>query len=213
MAVAPAPPTAPPAAPLAEGPSIGVIVAIIAAGLILLGTCIFLLVYFLVLARRDRECDYDDEDKRRECEEEDWRDRREAEPPQREARARSADGVREGGGVTLPTSSPSQRDMHVTSPRRRAPLDNRRRDRRQLWGRVDLAGAGAAAGGAHGRLGVQMIVAHAAPGAVARAPRRRRSSVDSDGERRSAARAVAGVDGGGAWPANGRARRAPVGGG
>ena len=78
VAVAPAP---------AEGLSIGVIVAIIVAGLLLLGTCIFLLVYFLVLARRDRECNYDDEDKRRECEEEDWRDRRERSRRERERAA------------------------------------------------------------------------------------------------------------------------------
>ena len=78
VAVAPAP---------AEGQSIGVIVAIIAAELILLGTCIFLLVYFLVLARRDRECDYDDDDERRRCEEEDWRDRRERSRRERERAA------------------------------------------------------------------------------------------------------------------------------
>ena len=79
VAVAPAP---------AEGLSIGVILAIIVAGLLLLGTCIFLLVYFLCLARRDRECkEYDDEDERRQCEEGDARDRREQSRRQRERAA------------------------------------------------------------------------------------------------------------------------------
>ena len=53
----------------AEGLARGAIVAIIVAGLLLLGACSFLLVYFW-LARRDRECDeYSDEEERRECEE------------------------------------------------------------------------------------------------------------------------------------------------
>ena len=80
VAVAPAP---------AEGLGIGAIVAIIVAGLLLLGACIFLLVYFLLIARRDRECDeYSDEEERRECEEGDARERKEQKERSRRERAR-----------------------------------------------------------------------------------------------------------------------------
>ena len=95
VAVAPAP---------AEGLSIGAIVAIIVAGLLLLGACIFLLVYFLLLARRDRECDeYSDEDERRECEEGDARERKEQKERSRRERERAAlvGRVASAGGVEV----------------------------------------------------------------------------------------------------------------